>query len=207
MRCRVRYNSFAGAARLLRLPPPHRLTDPIGGAATLPAARGPLLIFRKIHLYGKTKKSTHGHRERNAATRGARRSREMRPYGRPRAGAPGRRCRDRRRASRRRAAERYRVGRVVQGRPRSTYPTPGLPYTAATPAAPLGRAGTGQRRRRLPRASASAAGQPSGAQPAVVLRRSGLGMGRTRVRRCAPRPVRKTGGSLAGRPSGGIGAG
>ena len=24
-------------------------------------ARGPLLIFRKIHLYGKTKKSTHGH--------------------------------------------------------------------------------------------------------------------------------------------------
>lgn len=31
----------------------------VGRTPELP--RGPLFIFRKIHLYGKTKKSTHGH--------------------------------------------------------------------------------------------------------------------------------------------------
>ena len=54
---------FAPAARsAFRLaPPPHIPYDPIDDP-TLPAgARGPLFIFRKIHLYGKTKKSTHGH--------------------------------------------------------------------------------------------------------------------------------------------------
>lgn len=49
-------------------PPPHKSTDPIGGPAPPPAARGPLLIFRKIHLYGKTKKSTHDHQNGNAAS-------------------------------------------------------------------------------------------------------------------------------------------
>ncbi|KAJ6437672.1 hypothetical protein O9K51_09500 [Purpureocillium lavendulum] len=44
-------------------------TDPIGGAATLPAARGPLSIFRKIHLYAKSKKSTHGAPGPNPAPR------------------------------------------------------------------------------------------------------------------------------------------
>ena len=37
---------------------------PSGGllvGSTRPGARAPLLIFRKIHLYGKTKKSTHDH--------------------------------------------------------------------------------------------------------------------------------------------------
>ena len=79
--------------RLSRLPPPHRLTDPIGGPAPPPAARGPLSIFRKIHSYGKTKRSTHGHREPSAATRGTRRSREKHRRGPGPAGAPGRQCR------------------------------------------------------------------------------------------------------------------
>ena len=43
-----------------RLPPSRRPSDPIGGPRTPTGARGPLFIFRKIHLYGKTKKSTHG---------------------------------------------------------------------------------------------------------------------------------------------------
>jgi hypothetical protein len=46
----------------------HRSSDgfPVGG--TPGRARGPLLIFRKIHLYGKTKKSTHGHQTPNRRT-------------------------------------------------------------------------------------------------------------------------------------------
>ena len=39
----------------------HIPTGPIGGSGSPAGARGPLFIFRKIHLYGKTKKWTHGH--------------------------------------------------------------------------------------------------------------------------------------------------
>jgi hypothetical protein len=39
----------------------HRCSDPLAPRRTPRPAPGPLLIFRKIHLYGKTKKSTHGH--------------------------------------------------------------------------------------------------------------------------------------------------
>src|ERR1700753_2281518 len=45
----------------LDTPPPHIPSDPIDDPTLPPGARGPLFIFRKIHLYGKTKKSTHGH--------------------------------------------------------------------------------------------------------------------------------------------------
>ena len=38
-----------------------RPCDPMGGLGRQPWARGPIPIFRKIHLYGKSKKSTHGH--------------------------------------------------------------------------------------------------------------------------------------------------
>lgn len=50
--------------------PSRRLTDPIGGPATPPRVPGPLFIFRKIHLYGKTKKSTHGHTTQTPTTPG-----------------------------------------------------------------------------------------------------------------------------------------
>jgi hypothetical protein len=40
---------------------PHIPTDGLLVGRTSDRARGPLFIFRKIHLYGKTKKSTHGH--------------------------------------------------------------------------------------------------------------------------------------------------
>ena len=43
------------------LPPSHIPSDGLLVGRTPERARGPLLIFRKIHLYGKTKKSTHGH--------------------------------------------------------------------------------------------------------------------------------------------------
>jgi len=42
-------------------PPSHIPTDGLLVGRTPGRARGPLFIFRKIHLYGKTKKSTHGH--------------------------------------------------------------------------------------------------------------------------------------------------
>jgi hypothetical protein len=45
----------------LDTPPPHIPSDPVDDPALPPGARGPLFIFRKINLYGKTKKSTHGH--------------------------------------------------------------------------------------------------------------------------------------------------
>src|SRR4029434_10026353 len=41
--------------------PPHIPTDGLSVGCTPDRARGPLSAFRKIHLYGKTKKSTHGH--------------------------------------------------------------------------------------------------------------------------------------------------
>jgi hypothetical protein len=48
--------------RLQRLhAPSHRSSDPHLPRCTPRHAPGPLLIFRKIHLYGKSKKSTHGH--------------------------------------------------------------------------------------------------------------------------------------------------
>jgi hypothetical protein len=40
---------------------PYIPTDGLLVGCTPGRARGPLFIFRKIHLYGKTKKSTHGH--------------------------------------------------------------------------------------------------------------------------------------------------
>lgn len=43
------------------LPPSHLPTDGLLVGCTPAGPRGPLLIFRKIHLYGRTKKSTHGH--------------------------------------------------------------------------------------------------------------------------------------------------
>lgn len=43
------------------LPPSHIPSDGLLVGRTPERARGPLSIFRKIHLYGKTKKSTHGH--------------------------------------------------------------------------------------------------------------------------------------------------
>ena len=53
--------SFGWVARFLLLPPSHIPSDGLLVGRTPGRARGPLLIFRKIHLYGKTKKSTHGH--------------------------------------------------------------------------------------------------------------------------------------------------
>jgi len=53
---------------------PHIPTDPIGGSTPPPAARAPLSIFRKIHLYGKNKKSTHGHTTTTPALHGERTS-------------------------------------------------------------------------------------------------------------------------------------
>jgi hypothetical protein len=41
--------------------PPHILTDPLLAQSTPHGPRVPLLNFRKIPLYGKTKKSTHDH--------------------------------------------------------------------------------------------------------------------------------------------------
>lgn len=41
--------------------PSHIPSDPLLARSTPRRARGPILIFRKIHLYGETKKSTHGH--------------------------------------------------------------------------------------------------------------------------------------------------
>jgi hypothetical protein len=41
--------------------PSHIPSDGLLVGRTPDRARGPLFIFRKIHLYGKTKKSTHGH--------------------------------------------------------------------------------------------------------------------------------------------------
>jgi len=43
------------------LPPSHIPSEGLLVGRTPGPARGPLFIFRKIHLYGKTKKSTHGH--------------------------------------------------------------------------------------------------------------------------------------------------
>ena len=43
------------------LPPSHIPSETVLVGRTPEPARGPLFIFRKIHLYGKTKKSTHGH--------------------------------------------------------------------------------------------------------------------------------------------------
>ena len=91
---------FAPAARsAFRLaPPPHIPYDPIDDP-TLPAgARGPLFIFRKIHLYGETKKSTHGHTTQAPTTPGQALSRPKRPAHaaatpadrRPRPGRPSR---------------------------------------------------------------------------------------------------------------------
>lgn len=40
----------------------HIPTDQLPVRGTPDGARAPLFIFRKIHLYGETKKSTHGHR-------------------------------------------------------------------------------------------------------------------------------------------------
>jgi hypothetical protein len=55
------WNAPAARSAFRLAPPPHIPYDPIDDP-TLPAgARGPLFIFRKIHLYGKTKKSTHSH--------------------------------------------------------------------------------------------------------------------------------------------------
>jgi hypothetical protein len=69
--CKIRYREGGthrtalprgAAARLSGLSPPsHIPTDHIGGPGPPAGARGPLFIFRKIHLYGKSKKSTHGH--------------------------------------------------------------------------------------------------------------------------------------------------
>ena len=39
----------------------YTLRDRFSGPHARAGARGPLSVFRKIHLYGKTKKSTHGH--------------------------------------------------------------------------------------------------------------------------------------------------
>jgi hypothetical protein len=43
------------------LPPSHIPSETVLVGRTPEPARGPLFIFRKIHLYGKTKRSTHGH--------------------------------------------------------------------------------------------------------------------------------------------------
>lgn len=43
------------------MPPSHIPSEGVLVGRTPGRLRGPLFIFRKIHLYGKTKKSTHGH--------------------------------------------------------------------------------------------------------------------------------------------------
>lgn len=103
--------------------PSRRLTDPIGGPATPPRVPGPLFIFRKIHLYGKTKKSTHGHTTQTPTTPGQalRGQRGPRMPPRPPDRPPG-------------------PAHALQGRratlQQPTYPAPGrLPYTAYPAAA------------------------------------------------------------------------
>src|SRR6478735_4929412 len=60
-------DAVSGLLQRLRLSPSapaplsHRCTDPHLPSCTPRSAPGPLLIFRKIHLYGKSKKSTHDH--------------------------------------------------------------------------------------------------------------------------------------------------
>jgi len=64
--CKIRYwkvapqlcPTLSGRAALL---PSHIPSETILVGRTPDRARGPLFIFRKIHLYGKFKKSTHGH--------------------------------------------------------------------------------------------------------------------------------------------------
>ncbi len=93
--------------------PPHRRTGGVGGAATPPRARGPLSASRKIHLYGETKKSTHGHPAQPPTHPGRRRRRGKRPC---RTGLPYTRLPPHARA------------------PRPKPPSPrGLPYTRRPP--------------------------------------------------------------------------
>src|ERR1700761_2674844 len=61
---------------------------PTGGGPTPPGARGPLFIFRKIILYGETKKSTHGHTTRTPTRTGPRGLRRGRPTAHRRAQLP-----------------------------------------------------------------------------------------------------------------------
>lgn len=64
--CKIRYRrdapqlcpTLSGRAALL---PSHIPSDGVLVGRTPEPARGPLFIFRKIHLYGKFKKSTHDH--------------------------------------------------------------------------------------------------------------------------------------------------
>jgi hypothetical protein len=51
----------SGPAAAFAAAPSHIPSDPLLGQTTPRPLPGPLLTFRKIHLYGKTKKSTHGH--------------------------------------------------------------------------------------------------------------------------------------------------
>lgn len=46
-------------------PSSRRPSDQMGGVGRQLWARGPIPIFRKIHLYGKSVKSTHGHTKKN----------------------------------------------------------------------------------------------------------------------------------------------
>jgi hypothetical protein len=50
-----------GACRQLSAGPSHSPTDPTDGLKMPHPVRCPNFFFRKINLYGKTKKSTHGH--------------------------------------------------------------------------------------------------------------------------------------------------
>ena len=63
--CKIRYTERERRTfhrfRLGCFAPSHIPTDGLLVGRTPDRARGPLFIFRKIHLYGKTKKSTHGH--------------------------------------------------------------------------------------------------------------------------------------------------
>jgi len=65
--CKIRYGEvcssglpspFQARPDLL---PSHIPSETVLVGRTPEPSRGPLFIFRKIHLYGKTKKSTHGH--------------------------------------------------------------------------------------------------------------------------------------------------
>jgi hypothetical protein len=112
-----------------RLPPSHIPADPNGGRATPPGARGPLFIFRKIILYGETKKSTHGHTTRTPTRTGARSCRSSLPGSQPTLGLPCTRRGRRRTFSQPFLEISVRFPLASPAGPREPYRVAGLPCT------------------------------------------------------------------------------
>jgi hypothetical protein len=132
----------SGPAAAFAAAPSHIPSDPLLARSTPRPLPGPLSTFRKIHLYGKTKKSTHGHTTATPIrphpwilAQGGNRGRPMQPANFPA------------RQATRWPAARTLQGRSIrlQGRPQSTYPgPPTCPATAQ--AAPGAADGPGDER-------------------------------------------------------------